>query len=224
MDNASGLNSFSSSVLSCDILGNQTFRPNVTSASTIQTDQGSTAPVDFDQFMFSMKDMFRESVKPSTDAINKTIDSIVTTNSSYGKTSLPTSNSAYPQAKRLRSPQQFSVPSACDQLENESETASTISTTMGNMFCNPKISAGTMNDSEDSASSANEQTKDFIQGFTTFLGNKSSGLSHSEFISKAWFEAMRVMICQMDGLHYILIKLGPGILSIPMLMLLMHRT
>ena len=60
---------------------------------------------------------------------------------------------------------------------------------MGNMFCNPKISAGTMNDSEGSASPADEQSKDFIQGFRTTLGNKSSGLSPSEFISKAWFEA-----------------------------------
>ena len=46
-----------------------------------------------------------------------------------------------------------------------------------------------MIDSEGSASSADEQPKDFIQGFTTFLGNKSPGLSPSEFISKAWFEA-----------------------------------
>ena len=59
---------------------------------------------------------------------------------------------------------------------------------MGNMFCNPKISAGTMNDSEGSASSADEQSNDFIQGFTTSLGNESSGLSPSELIPKAWFE------------------------------------
>ena len=140
--------------------------------------------------MSSMKVTFCESVQPSIDAINKRIDSIGTTNNNgYGKRSLVTSDSAYPPAKRLRSPQQFSVPSACDQLENVSETASTISTTMGNMFCSPKTSASTMNDSEGSASSADEQPKDFIQGFTISLENKSSGLSPSEFISKAWFEA-----------------------------------
>ena len=124
LDNASGLNSFSSYVPSfgqlstCGILGNQTFRPDVTSASKIQTDQGSTTPTDFEQFLSSM-DMFCESVQPSMDAINKRIDSIVTTNNNgYGKRSLPTSNGTYPPAKRLRSPQQFSVPSTCDQLEN----------------------------------------------------------------------------------------------------------
>ena len=60
---------------------------------------------------------------------------------------------------------------------------------MGNMFYNLKISAGTMNDSEGSASSADEQPKDFTQGFTTYLRNESSGLTLSEFISKAWFKA-----------------------------------
>ena len=60
---------------------------------------------------------------------------------------------------------------------------------MGNMFCSPKISASAMNVSEGSASFADEQPKDFILGFTTSLGNKSSGLSPSEFISNAWFEA-----------------------------------
>ena len=58
----------------------------------------------------------------------------------------------------------------------------------------------------------------FIQGFTTSLGNKSSGLSPSEFISKAWFEAKGY------DMHYIMMKLGPGILNILLLMLLMHRT
>ena len=171
LDNSSGLNSFR--LNASDFLGNQTFRPNVTSASRIQTDKGSITPIDFDQFMSSMKVMFCESVLPSIDAINKRIDSIVTTNNNgYGKRSLVTSDSAYPPAKRLRSPQQFSVPSACHQLENVSETASTISTTMGNMFCSPKISASTMNDSEGSAFSADEQPKNFIQGFTTSLIRK----------------------------------------------------
>ena len=114
-----------------DILGNHTFRPNVTSASSIGTDQGSTTPIDFKQFRSSVKDMFCESVQPSIDAINTKIDSTATTNNNgYGNRSLPASNSAYPPAKRLRSPQQSSVPSTFDQLENKSETASTISTTM----------------------------------------------------------------------------------------------
>ena len=65
------------------------------------------------------------------------------------------------------------------------------------MFCNPKISAGTMNESQGSAFSADEQTKDFIQGFTTSLGNKSS-----EFISKAWFEAKGYMPDGWTSLHY----------------------
>ena len=46
-----------------------------------------------------------------------------------------------------------------------------------------------MYDSEGSAFSADEQSKDFIQGFTTSLGNIFSGLSPSEFIPKTWFEA-----------------------------------
>ena len=79
--------------------------------------------------MSSFKDILCRSVLPSIDAINKRINSIVTTNNDgYGKRSLLTSNSAYPPAEILRSPQQFSVLSTCDQLENESETASTIST------------------------------------------------------------------------------------------------
>ena len=89
LDNSSGLNSFQ--LNASDFLGNQTFRPNVTSASRIQTDQGSTTPIDFDQFMSSMKVMFCESVQPSVDAINKRIDSIVTANENgYGKRSLVT--------------------------------------------------------------------------------------------------------------------------------------
>ena len=71
------------------------------------------------------------------------------------------------------------------------------------MFCNPKISAGTVNDSEGSASSADEQPKNYIQGFTAYLGNKYSGLSTSEFISKARFEAKEYdMPDRWASLHY----------------------
>ena len=67
---------------------------------------------------------------------------------------------------------------------------------MGNMFCNAKISACTMYNSEGSASSADKQSKDFIKGFTTSLE-----INPSEFIPKAWFEAKGYDI-QMDGFHY----------------------
>ena len=62
LDNSSGLNSFQ--LHASDFLGNQTFRPNVTSASRIQTDKGSTTPIDFNQFMFSMKVMFVKAFSP----------------------------------------------------------------------------------------------------------------------------------------------------------------
>ena len=64
---------------------------------------------------------------------------------------------------------------------------------MSNMFCDSKISAGTINDSDGSGS---------------FLKH---GLK------------LRVMICQVDGLRYIMIKLGADILNILMFMPLMHR-
>ena len=106
LDNSSGFNSFP--LNASDFLRNQTCRPNVTYASRIQTDQGNTTLIDFYQFMSSMKVMFCESVQPSIDAINKMIDSIVTTsNYGNGKRSLVTSNSAYPPAKRLDHPSNF---------------------------------------------------------------------------------------------------------------------
>ena len=40
---------------------------------------------------------------------------------------------------------------------------------MGNMFCHAKISASTMYNSDGPASLADEQYKDFIQGFITSL-------------------------------------------------------
>ena len=40
---------------------------------------------------------------------------------------------------------------------------------MGNMFCHTKISASTMYNSDGSASLADEQSKDVIQGFITSL-------------------------------------------------------
>ena len=61
LDNASGLNSFSfylpsfAQLNAGGILGNQTFRPNVTSASRIQTDQGSITPIDLNNLCLLLR-------------------------------------------------------------------------------------------------------------------------------------------------------------------------